>query len=315
MAASMPLQVLGGLLGRGIGGQLAQVAGQFAVGSYFLKNSRQAEREADLLGTDIMYDSGYDPHQMSVFFERLEKEGGASNSRTAEFFSDHPNPGNRAAYVSKEVSTLPGKKYQSDSSDFRTIKTRVAGMKPLTAQEIAAMQKQGGTIASAPPSEVMPSSNTKTFEHDVFRISYPENWQVAGDSSSAVRIAPKAGVSADVTAYGAIIGFSEPEQGRGSLDEATHQLIDSLRQSNPDMKVIGHDEDIRVNGVAGKSVDFVNVSPIRGADGGTQRERDWLVTLQRKDGSLLYIIFISTEKDFDQMRPAFEKMLRSLKLK
>ncbi len=315
MMAQAPLAILGGLMGRGIGAQLAQLGISFGVGSYFLRNSRKAESEADLVGTGIMYDSGYDPHQMAAFFDKLNKEGGGSGSRAAEFFSDHPNPGNRAASVSKEVGTLPAKKYQTDSAEFRGIKSTVAGMKPPTAQEIAAQQKQaGGTMSSAPSSEILASSTYKSFEHDAYTLSYPENWQVFGDRSSSVTIAPKAGVSENATAYGVIIGGYQPE-GRASLDDATHQLLKLLQQANSNMKAVGHDEDIRVNGVAGKSLDLLNVSPIHTSEGGTQRERDWLVALQRKDGSLLYLVFVSTEKDFDQMRPAFEKMLRSLRLK
>ena len=313
--ASAPLAILGGLMGKGLGGQLAQLGISFGVGSYFLRNSRKAESEADLVGTDIMYDSGYDPHQMAAFFEKLEKEGGSGGSRAAEFFSDHPNPGNRAGAVSKEVATLSPKKYQADSSEFRGIKTTVAGMKPPTAQEIAAQQKQsGGTVAGAPTSEIAPSSTYQRFEHDAYTVSHPENWQVFGDKSSSVTIAPKAGISENAVAYGVIINAYQPE-GQASLDDATHQLLKSLQQADSNMKAVGHDEDIRVNGVPGKSIDLLNVSPIRTTDGGTQRERDWLVTLQRKDGSLLFLVFVSTEKDFDQMRPAFEKMLRSLHLK
>ncbi|HLQ51834.1 MAG TPA: M48 family metallopeptidase, partial [Terriglobales bacterium] len=97
MYAQLPLSVVGGLLGKGLGGQIAQLGIQFGVGSYFLKNSRQAEKEADLLGTDIMYDTGYNPRWMAEFFHKLEQQGGA---RTAQFLSDHPNPGNRYQYVS-----------------------------------------------------------------------------------------------------------------------------------------------------------------------------------------------------------------------
>src|SRR5438105_10890426 len=64
MYAQLPLAVLGGLMGRGALSQAAQLGISFGVGSYFLKNSRQAEKEADLLGADIMYDSGFDPHAM-----------------------------------------------------------------------------------------------------------------------------------------------------------------------------------------------------------------------------------------------------------
>jgi len=315
MLAQAPLSILGGLMGRGIGAQLAQLGISFGVGSYFLRNTRKAESEADLVGTGIMYDSGYDPHQMTVFFDKLSKEGGGSNSRAAEFFSDHPNPGNRSASVAKEVGTLSPRQYQSDSAEFRSIKSTVAGMKPLTAQEIAARQKQGGgTVSSAPASEIMASSTYQGFEHDAYTVSHPGNWQVFGDKSSSVTIAPKAGVSENALAYGVIINGYQSE-GKASLDDATHQLMKTLAQSNPEMKAIGQDEDIRVNGVPGKSVDFVGVSPVPAPGGGTQREREWLVTLQRKDGSLLFLVFVSTEKDFDQMRPAFETMLRSLRLK
>ncbi|HEV2113494.1 MAG TPA: M48 family metalloprotease, partial [Terriglobales bacterium] len=44
MEAQVPLQILAGFLGQGLGGQLAALGIQFAAGSYFLKNSRQAER-------------------------------------------------------------------------------------------------------------------------------------------------------------------------------------------------------------------------------------------------------------------------------
>ena len=58
-------------------------------GSYFLKNSRKSESEADLLGTDIMYDTGFNPRAMADFFEKIQAQGGA---RGPQFFSDHPDP-------------------------------------------------------------------------------------------------------------------------------------------------------------------------------------------------------------------------------
>jgi len=45
-----------------------------------------SQTEADLLGTDIMYDTGFDPHAMSQFFQKLEAQGG---SRGPQFLSDH----------------------------------------------------------------------------------------------------------------------------------------------------------------------------------------------------------------------------------
>src|SRR5438477_11817345 len=173
MAAQLPLAILGGIMGRGALSQMAQMGISFGVGSYFLKNSRQAESEADLLGSDIMYDTGFNPQAMAQFFTKLEKEGGVA--RGPQFLSDHPDPGNRAEAVAKEVSTLPRKtNYRTDSAEFRDIKQRVGSMKPLTAQRIAERQTPATGASSA---DVRPSGAMRNFSHSDFEISYPENWQ------------------------------------------------------------------------------------------------------------------------------------------
>ena len=214
MAAQLPLAILGGIMGRGALSQMAQLGISFGVGSYFLKNSRSAESEADLLGADIMHDAGYDPRAMAEFFTKLEKEGGGA--RGPQFLSDHPDPGNRAQAVSREANTLPRKQYQTTSADFSRVKQLVAGMKPLTAQEISALQKGGGMGpgGTVPGGGIeMPSGSFQKLEHNDYSISYPDNWQVYGDKSSAVTIAPQNGVSENAIAYGVMISVYQPEGG------------------------------------------------------------------------------------------------------
>jgi len=317
MAAQLPLAILGGIMGRGAISQMAQLGISFGVGSYFLKNSRQSESEADLLGTDIMYDSGYDPRYLAEFFGKLKAQ--SNTSATAQFFSDHPDPGNRAESVSKEVSTLPPQpRYLADSGDFRSVKQRVAGMRPMTAEEIAAWQKQQpGTAApgSAASSDVTPAAAMRSFSHSEYQISYPENWQLAGDQNSSVTIGPPNGISqTGAVTYGIMINDYQPEDANANLDQATHDLLDSLRQSNQGLREIGHDEDIRVNGAPGKSVDLIGNSPLPDSNGHAVQERDWLVTIKHGDGSLLYLVFIAPDKDFGGLRPTFEQVLKSLKL-
>ena len=318
MGAQLPLAILGGIMGESSLAKAAELGITFGVGSYFLKNSRRSESEADLLGTDVMYDAGFEPRQMAVFFEKLEKEMGSSaNSMINQFMSDHPNPGNRAQAVSVEVKTLMARSYSGDSSDFKSVKTRVAGMKPMTSAEVAAAQKQGGG-PNAPASngtDVTPSANLKAFDHNEYQISYPENWKVFGDQSSNVTIAPQSGVSQNAVSYGVMIANYQPEEKGASLDAATKELLASLKQSNTDLKQIGNSETIRANGVAGKSVDLIGTSPIKDAQGKALKERDWLVTMPRTDGTVLYLVFISPDNNFGEMRPAFEGMLRTLKLK
>ncbi|MGH9502717.1 MAG: M48 family metalloprotease [Terriglobales bacterium] len=309
MAAQLPLAILGGVMGQGALSQMGQMGLSFGVGSYFLRNSRKAESEADLLGADIMYDSGYNPRAMADFFAKLAEEGG---TRGSQFFSDHPDPGNRAQAVAQEVATLPRKtSYRSDSAEFRDIKRRVGNMQPLSAQQIAARQAPAMNAASG---NVRPSGGTRSFSHRDFAISYPDNWQVFGDQNSAVTIAPQSGVSQNAVAYGVMINTYQPEDENVSLDQATHDLLTSLRQSNPDLRAIGHDENIRVNGVAGKSVDLIGASPLRDQSGRPTQERDWLVAFMRPDGSLLYMVSIAPDKDFESLRPTFEQMLKSLRL-
>ena len=327
--AQVGLGILGAILGGSAGGQLAGAGISFVAGSYFLKNSRQSEKEADLLGTDIMYDAGYDPIQLPNFFQKIEAESGSQGS---QFFSDHPNPGNRIEYVQQEIQTLPKKpNFKEDSPQFQEIHRMVMGMHPLTAQQIAQQDQRGGfnpngvsdtpsgSGAGSRNAEYSPSSNLKQLSHSDFTIGYPAEWQVYGDAQSAVTIAPQNGVQRDANsqgavAIGAIIDRFEPEQG-GNLDQATHDLVASLRQSNSDLRQIGNDEAIRVNGMSGRSVDLIGSSPIRDNNGRPQRERDWLITVQRQDGTLLYLVFIAPENQFDQLRPTYEQMLRTLKMR
>ena len=313
MRVQMPLQILGALLGKSTLGELAAEGISFGAGSYFMKNSRQNDSEADLIGTDIMYDTGYNPQAMADFFTKLEKEGGANGP---QFLSDHPNPGNRAGAVEKEVRSLAPKTYRSGSPEFAQIKQRVAGIKALTAQEIAAQQQQQQSQSAKGrlPAAEYPSRETESFTHDLFQISYPKNWQVFGDRTSTVNIAPPSGVSDNAIAYGVLISDYQPESQNAGIDESTHALLATLRQSNQDMKQVGNDEDIKVAGVAGKSVDLIATSPVQDSSGHAQRERDWLVTVPGRQGNVIYLVFIAPDADFNTLRPAFEQMLRSLRI-
>ena len=156
----------------------------------------------------------------------------------------------------------------------------------------------------------MPSGQFRSFDHSAYQISYPDNWQVFGDANSAVTIAPNAGVAQNAIAYGVIINGVRQQSGRDSLDQATQDLLNSLQQSNPGLRVAGNAENVQVDGAPGKSVFLTGTSPVQG-----QRERDWLVTVQRRDNSILYMVFISPERDFGRLTPAFEQMLRSLRIK
>jgi predicted Zn-dependent protease len=120
--AKFPLAIAGGALGQG-GSMLSELA-RFGVGfgltSAFLKYSRDAERDADILGARTMANAGLDPVEMARFFEKLKSEGRGG----IEFLSDHPSPGNRVKYVQDEVRQMPRRNYSKGSSDFDQIRQR-----------------------------------------------------------------------------------------------------------------------------------------------------------------------------------------------
>ena len=104
-------------------GQLAQAGIGFGLNSVLLKFSRSDETQADLLGSHLMAESGYNPIEMARFFEKLESSGGA---RGPQFLSDHPNPGNRVQAISEEISGLPKRSYGYETGQFARVKAEIA---------------------------------------------------------------------------------------------------------------------------------------------------------------------------------------------
>ncbi|HTM41652.1 MAG TPA: M48 family metallopeptidase [Terriglobales bacterium] len=309
--AQIPLAVAGVALPQGTIGQLARLGISFGAQSVFLKYSRDAESEADKLGAQIMYDAGYNPYDMVEFFSQLEKEGG---SGAPQFLSDHPNPGNRAQNVSEVVSKFPKKQYKGDDREYAQIRSRAEKLDVPSMQEVAQKQQQGseGQMQAPDPSQIRPSGQFQAFNHSAFQIAYPSNWDVFGNQSSTVTIAPRAAVSDTAIAYGVVVSGFRPQNAQ-SLEDATQQLIQTLQQGNPQIRVAGNGNAISVNGVRGLTVALQGPSPLVS---GQQRlaEHNQLVTLPRGDGSVLFLLFIAPERDFQALQPVYEHMLQTLRL-
>ncbi|HKW24152.1 MAG TPA: M48 family metallopeptidase [Terriglobales bacterium] len=121
--ASIPLVFVGGPIGYAV----REVAG-LAVPMGFLKFSRDAEREADLLGLQYDYAAGYDPQAFVQFFEKLKAGEKQHQGRIAKAFSTHPMTGERIKRAQQEMAgMLPAKsQYVDDTSEFHDIKQRLA---------------------------------------------------------------------------------------------------------------------------------------------------------------------------------------------
>jgi len=120
--ASVPLIFLGGPVAFAI----SEVA-SLAIPMTYLKFSRDAEREADLLGLEYDYAAGYDPHAFVEFFEKLNLEGKKKHSALAKAFATHPMNDDRIKAAQDEIRQyLPDRpEYLVNTSEFDSIKARL----------------------------------------------------------------------------------------------------------------------------------------------------------------------------------------------
>jgi predicted Zn-dependent protease len=92
----------------------------------FLKFSRGAEKEADELGAQYMWASGYDPHALGDFFEKLQLKEEAKPGTITRLFSTHLMTGDRVAKVNRLVTRFPDRLlFESNSFEFSIIKARL----------------------------------------------------------------------------------------------------------------------------------------------------------------------------------------------
>jgi hypothetical protein len=128
-----------------------------------------------------------------------------------------------------------------------------------------------------------------------------------------VAIAPRDGITANGVGYGVVLnGVAPPNGEHMSIDEITRQLVQEMEQ-NETLQQEGNAKPISVAGVEGRSVILHSVSPFPAANGQRQRERDWLVTVPQRDGSVIFMIFVAPHSEFDRFEPTYEAMLVSVK--
>lgn len=121
---SLPLIFLGGL-----GGYAIRQAAGIAIPVGFLKFSRGAEEEADLLGAQYMWAAGYDPHSLVTFFEKLHAKEKKKPGTMAKIFSTHPLVGDRIDKVNALVARFPDRpEYTLNTSEFNTVKSRLVAL-------------------------------------------------------------------------------------------------------------------------------------------------------------------------------------------
>jgi predicted Zn-dependent protease len=124
--ASIPMMIfLGGWTGYAI-----RQGAQLAIPMTFLKFSRGDEAEADMLGLQYMYKTGYDPEAFVDFFEKVQSQEKRKPGSMAAIFSSHPPTADRIKNAQENIQQYLKERpeYVVSTSEFNDVKARVVGM-------------------------------------------------------------------------------------------------------------------------------------------------------------------------------------------
>src|SRR5687767_2482549 len=229
-------QIAGAILG-GTAGAVLSTGSQIGAGLKIASYSRDFERQADILGAQILARAGYDPREMANMFKTLEAQGGGGGP---EWMSSHPNPGNRYNAIMAEAKSLRVQG-NANTGQFQSVQARLNQMSPApTAEQIARGQGKtqpvgtgGRTVRVEPPSTSYRTEQPTEF----LRVSVPSNWDNISDRSG-VTYAPEGAVfqsdgGGTAFTHGVQIGVG---QGSGNLQRDTQNLLNGFARSNPNLR-------------------------------------------------------------------------------
>lgn len=325
--------ILGGIFGGPAVGQL----GQMGVGAYFLKFSREYEKQADILGAQIMANAGYDAHDLANIFRTLERQGGGGGP---QWLSDHPNPGNRFEYINREADMLRVTNPVRSTEDFTRVQVLLREMpRARSMQEIGRNRQRYPQQNQRYPDQddrrypdqgdqrypqqddrrypqqggrqgriETPSSRLRTYSGNYFRIGVPDNWRElpAGDN---VTFAPEGAYGTNqgqfVYTHGVQVGSTRGAG--GSLRNATERLIDEVAQGNPNLRRNGGYEREVLGRREGLAVSLSNVSDVTG-----RPEIVSVYTTLLRNGDLFYVIAVAPEEEYQSYQRIFLAILRTV---
>ena len=345
------LGLFGGLVGRrdGSASKVIGAVGGFGLNALFLKFSRTDEEQADVVGAQMLAKAGYDPMEMVTFFKMLKSKGDREPGKVQQFFSSHPEPGDRATRVRQEAKTLtirPG----SPVGGLETVQATFRRMPPAPSMQQIAQGKVPTTTTTTRRDTgvdvaaiAAPSSQYRVFQQRgrFFRIDYPDNWQVYEPAyGNGVTIAPEggfvdAGGSERDLIYGVIVNhydpFNEieeerfgdrragenwstdlvgPNGTRSTLSNATSDLVATIVKTNPELRLVpGSQRNDQIDGAPAMSVVLTGRSSLTRRD-----EQVTLFTRGLPDGHVIYALFIAPGRSSTAVRQAFDRMFSSLQV-
>jgi len=308
----------GAIAGAVVGGGLGQVisqGSQIGFGTWLMKYSREYEKQADLLGAQIMARAGYDPRDLAHMFETISKQGGGS---PPQWLSSHPNPGNRTQYITQEASMLRVAPRPNDSG-FAQTRSRFASLGPAkTMADVERASGNGGGEGNPAPASVgrvgdpvpRPATQYRTVQGGkLFQVSVPSNWTALSTNNSIKYVPQNAYGQSNgetVMTHGVELGVARASS--RDLAQATQVLIEGFVRSNQDMRVAGAQRNVQLSGRS------AILTPLEGRSvlGGVEHVD--VYTTMLADGNLFYHLAVAPDQDIDEYSVAFNRVVRSIRL-
>jgi Zn-dependent protease with chaperone function len=302
--------VLGGAI---LGGETGAVLGQnIYKGLLVNPYSREYETQADVLGAQIMARAGYDPRDLANMFQTIANQGG---SRTPEWLSSHPDPGNRFNNINREASLLrvspePIKITQA----FLSTKRRFQGMPRAQSMEEIARNPQNNrgqstTVNGRYETRVAtPASRYRTYSSgSQISVDVPENWSTVTESETSVWFAPEGAYGNNGITHGAMIGVAQTSN--ANLAQATQEYVEGLLQNNDYLQQQDNYARTTLSGRSGLATVLSGRSPIT-----NRNEVVTVYTTSLRSGYLFYVITVVPQNEAAAYNYAFRNMLRTLRL-
>lgn len=308
--------IAGAVIGGGWGEAIAQ-GSQFGLGTWLMKYSRDYEKQADLLGAQIMARAGYDPRDLGRMFETIQKQG--RGGAPPEWLSSHPDPGNRSRYIAEEAAKLQIAR-TPDTGRFQDVRRTFASLPPASSMADLARNDAGGrgeTSTGAPASTGVigqpvprPAARYRTARGgQLFQVQVPTNWQ-AVSSTNAVKFVPENGLGVSggtsVLTHGVELGVARASS--RDLRQATQTLVQAFVRSNSGLQQSGQQQATRISGRTAVATPLVGRSVLGGA------EHIGLYTTMLADGSLFYYLTVVPDSDAAAYAAAFDRVGRSIRL-
>jgi len=303
--------ILGGAI---LGGQQGAQLGALGAQAWMTTYSRDYESKADILGAQIMANSGYDPRDLANMFRTIEQQSGGRGG--PEFLSSHPNPANRYEAINREAQLLRvSPNATQNTAQFERVQSRLRGMQRAPSMaEIEQNTTRNGQSGQNPTAGgryssrvAYPSSRTQTYTGgNWIQLNLPDNWR-AFETQEMVQFAPEGAYGDNGITHGVMVGIAQTNS--RNLAQASEDYVNGVLQSNDYLRQNSNYTRTTLAGRQAYATVLSGRSPVT-----NRNEVATVYTTQLSNGSLLYIVTVTPENESSSYNTAFRNMIRSVRL-